>query len=151
MDPSTTCCNPEMAPVGFSVVILNLQIKTATTSQMMNDVSDRGIYICLSHSLIYSLNGFFYISHSYVKCSWCILTWSVCSFLVLQTVWRGDSRWQHGKMSRRYSTGPRSHRTISDEACAKQRIYTCLDAIQTHKKTTDAFKTAQHSAEAIIE
>lgn len=118
-----------MAPIGFSVVILNLQIKTATCLRMMNDVSH--LYSCLS--TIYLLNMFSDISHRYVKCSWCILTWSVCSFLVLQTVWKGDSRWQRGKMSHRYSTGPRSRHTISDEACATQRIYTCLDAI--HKKT----------------
>lgn len=138
MDPSTTCCKPEMAPVGFSVVILNLQIKTTTSSQVINDASHLGICICLSHSLICLLNVFSDISHRYVKRSWCILTWSVCSFLVLQMVWRGDSRWQRGKMSHRYSTGPRSHRTTSDEACATQRIYTCLDAIHT-KKYTDAF------------
>lgn len=66
MEPSTTCCNPEMAPVGFSVVILNLQIKT-TSSQVINDVSHLGICICLSQSLICLLNVFSDISHRNVK------------------------------------------------------------------------------------
>lgn len=59
-------------------------------------------------------------------------TWSLCSFSALRTVWRGDSRWQRGKTSRRYSTGPRSRRRISDEAYATRRVRTCLDATHTH-------------------
>lgn len=59
MDPSATRCNPEMAPVGFSVVILNLQIKTGMMFL---------IYFCLFHTCeVQLLHGHFVLSRPSVR------------------------------------------------------------------------------------